>query len=479
MFVQAPVTISCSTPRPLSRMSRRVWKKPFIRIFSTTWSPSLGSRPSTGAAPQVPRTSASASLTPWNSGAFCLRPAAPFSTMYQTWITGTPLARHASASAATLATTPCAVACAGAPESANAPPSMMTSFCRSWITSADRDGSSARASLLTRSPHVREAVARDLAAQAVHRRRRGDEQPAPVGTAPVDVAHGLRHLHGAQVLPLGAEDAHPERARLAPRAGDPDVAALVELHAVDEVADGEVAGPDPVGHDAPGAERAVVADVERADVRPLGVVDVEDALVGGEAEAVGLAEVVIEQLGLAAAGGKPVQALEGEVLLALDAEPRHAPVRRVGEVDRAVALYDDVVGAVELLALEVRRQHLAAGAAAVRVHADDRARDVLADDEAPVEVERHPVALVRRAGDLAHPALLVPPATRVAGHVAEEQIALGVPERTLREREPGAELLELRPLVDQLEDGVGLDLQRHRGPSLSVLRNPPSQCART
>src|SRR4051812_9737507 len=399
--------------------------------------------------------------------------------MYQTWITGTPLARHASASAATFATTPCAVACAGAPESANAPPSMITSFCRSWITSADRDGSSARASLLTRSPHVREAVAGDLAAQAVHRRRRGDEQPAPVRSAPVDVAHGLRHLHGAQVLALGAEDAHPEGARLAPRAGDPDVAALVELHAVDEVADGEVAGADAVGHDPPGAERAVVADVEGADVRPLRVVDVEDALVGGEAQPVGLAEVVVEQLRLAAAGREPVEALEGEVLLALDAEPGHAPVRRVREVDRAVAFDDDVVGAVELLALEVRRQHLAARPRPVGVHPHDRARDVLADDEPAVEVERHAVALVGRAGDLAHAALLVPAAAGVAGHVAEEQEALRVPERTLGEREPRAELLELGPLVDQLEDGVGLDLQRHRGPSLSVARNPAAQCART
>ena len=38
----------------------------------------------------MPRTSAFASLTPWKSGAFCFRPGAPGSTMYHTWITGTP-----------------------------------------------------------------------------------------------------------------------------------------------------------------------------------------------------------------------------------------------------------------------------------------------------------------------------------------------------------------------------------------------------
>ena len=44
---------------------------------------------------------------------------------------GTPAERHAAARSATLATAFWAIAWAGAPESANAPPSMMTSFCRS------------------------------------------------------------------------------------------------------------------------------------------------------------------------------------------------------------------------------------------------------------------------------------------------------------------------------------------------------------
>ena len=61
--------------------------------------------------------------------------------MYQTWITGTPALRQAAARPFTFSTTFCAVACAGAPESANAPPSMITSFCRSWITRAADFGS--------------------------------------------------------------------------------------------------------------------------------------------------------------------------------------------------------------------------------------------------------------------------------------------------------------------------------------------------
>src|SRR4051794_22496263 len=224
MFVQAPVMISCSVPNPRRRMSSRVWKNPFIRIFSTTWSPSWGSSPVAGAAPQEPRTSASASLTPWNRGAFCFKPTEPASTMYQTWITGTPAARHAAARSATLPTTFWAVACAGAPESANAPPSMITSFWRSWMISADREASSFRPSSLTGSPHVGESVAGDLAGDAEERRRRGDEQLVPAGptgwAGPVQVADVLRDLDGPDLLAVRVEHAH------AARPGDPDVAAL-------------------------------------------------------------------------------------------------------------------------------------------------------------------------------------------------------------------------------------------------------------
>src|SRR4051794_9984183 len=248
-----------------------------MRIFSTTWSPSCGSRPSAGAAPHEPRTSASDSLTPSNSGAFCRRPVAPGSTMYQTWITGTPASRQAAASRRTFSTAFCCFACSGAPESANAPPSMITSFCMSWMISAVRPGSSVIACALTgASPHVGKAVAADLALHAVDRGRRGDVEPVPVGPAPVQVADGLGDLHGAELPALGVEHAH------AAGAGDPDVAALVELHPVDQVADVDVAGPDALGHHAAVGERAVPGHVEDADVGALGVIDVEQLLVGRE-----------------------------------------------------------------------------------------------------------------------------------------------------------------------------------------------------
>ena len=102
-----------------------------MRIFSTTKSPGWGSSPLTGAAPHPPRTIALLSTMPSNNGALSVSPGAPGSTTNQTWITGTPRARAAAARRRTFSTTFCARACAGAPEAAKAPPSLMTSFCMS------------------------------------------------------------------------------------------------------------------------------------------------------------------------------------------------------------------------------------------------------------------------------------------------------------------------------------------------------------
>ena len=133
----------------------------------------------------------------------------------------------------------------------------------------------------------------------------------------------------------------------------------------------------------------------------VGVVDVEQRLVGREAEPVRLYEVVDEQLQLAAARRDAVDALEVEILLALDAEAGHPAVGRIAEVDRAARVDHDVVRAVQLLALVVGREHLTVAARAVGIHADDRARRVLADDQAALGVERHAVALVARLRHLA------------------------------------------------------------------------------
>ena len=60
--------------------------------------------------------------------------------MYQTWNTGIPFDRQTAARSFTFSTTFWSFACCGEPDSANAPPSMITSFCRSWMIRAQRAG---------------------------------------------------------------------------------------------------------------------------------------------------------------------------------------------------------------------------------------------------------------------------------------------------------------------------------------------------
>ena len=212
-----------------------------MRIFSTTKSPGCGSSPRTGAAPQVPRTIALLSTRPSNSGAFSVMPGAPGSTTNQTWITITPRARAASARRRMFSTTFCCFACAGEPEEANAPPSMITSFCMSWMIIAQRDGSSRSAAVGASTVGARGALADvapprlrmygsmrgpTLVLHRVDRVRRGHEQRVEIRRRPRQIGHQLGHAHLAEQAAGRRIDPHAARRR------DPDVALRVALHAV-------------------------------------------------------------------------------------------------------------------------------------------------------------------------------------------------------------------------------------------------------
>src|SRR3954452_14254118 len=361
-----------------------------------------------------------------------------------------PFARHASAKAATLATTFCAVACPGEPESAKAPPSMITSFCMSWMTRAVRPGSSVTTSARVSSDialllsHVRLAPWADLRRDRVDRRGRRNEQGVPVWPAPRMVADVLRHLNCPEVLTLRAD--HPEAAR----PGDPDVAELVAFHPVrDALLDH--AGADALEEHAPVLERSVGVHVVDLDEGSGRVVDVELRLARREAEAVRHLVLVLRddelQLVLSPTRRDHEDALPAELTLALDPEAREAPVPGIGEVDRAVRADGHVVRAVEVLALPVKRESLSHAVAALPY---ERARDVLADEEIEVRVEHHAVALEGRIADFRHVAVERDLAADVRRHVGEvEHLLLRVPDRPFGEREPRRELLDTRALLDE------------------------------
>ena len=190
------------------------------------------------------------------------------------------------------------------------------------------------------------------------------------------------------MLAVRRDDPHAFRARHV------DVAPLVELHPVDELAARRIRRCRfPPRNNAAVRERMIGAESKTADVGVHRVIDVQLRLVRREAEAVRLGEIVDQELQVSAARRQAVDALEVEFLLAFEAEAGHPPVRRIGEDNRTVGGDDDVVRAVQLAIAPVSCNRLARP---VRRLAHQRAGDVLADDQVPVVVARHPVALVAR-----------------------------------------------------------------------------------
>ncbi len=209
------------------------------------------------------------------------------------------------------------------------------------------------------------------------------------------------------------------------------------------------------------------------------VVDVELALVGAEAQAVRLVEehALHQQLRLPAAGRNAIDALEAELPRPLHAIDRHAAIPGIGEIDRAVALHDDIVGAVEFAPLEMRGEHLAAAIGAL---AHQRRGRVLADDEVQIGIIGHAVALVRRAHHLGD-ARAIPAAAHIAGHVREQQVMLPrMPDRAFREFEARADLPDRSPEIHEFGKGrVQRDMRCHGAPSARSGRDvrPGTSCA--
>ena len=331
----------------------------------------------------------------------------------------------------------------------------MTSFCRSWMISAQRFGSSCRPSARSSGAgaedaaggcaclrgHVRLVARPDLGRDRVDRVRRGHEQRAEIGAAPAQIGDQFGHADLAQEIAAHRIDPHAARRR------HPDIAVLIAFHAVRQA--GLEFRADAAGEDAGVGKRTVGGDVEDADQRLHGVVDVEPLFVRRKAEAVRLVEqgAVDQQLRRAAAGRHAIDALEAELARPLDAVDRHAAVPGVGEIDRAARMHADVVRAVEFLVLEVRGEHVAAAVGAL---ADQRRGGVLADDQIEVGVIGHAVAFVRRALDLDDAARGVPATANVGGHVRKQQIVIDrMPDRPLGEGEAGAELADRRIGIDQ------------------------------
>ncbi len=211
--------------------------------------------------------------------------------------------------------------------------------------------------------------------------------------------------------------------------GAVDPAVHVHLHAVGHAV--RLVGRH-VGEDPPPHHGAAGVELERVDVLgPARVGDVERALVRREGQPVGI-------LAIGHHRGRAVRrdAIDpGIGKLAL--REGHAQAG-IGEVDAPVGAADDVVRAVEALALPAVHQDLAAAIARPARHPTVAA---LADDQPPLQVKRRAVAL---AGVVAYQLGRLAgrqPVQRALADVDESVEALRVPQRPLGEAEAGGEAL--------------------------------------
>src|SRR5450755_4038462 len=140
------------------------------------------------------------------------------------WSTAVPLLRAAASRLLMFSTTFCEAACSAAPESFEAPSSATTSRCMSSTIKTVRAGSIASRSAISHSSvHGGRAMARDRRAQRVHGGGGADEERLPVLAPPGLIADVLGREDAAQQLAVAGHDVQ------AARAGDPEVAGVVEL----------------------------------------------------------------------------------------------------------------------------------------------------------------------------------------------------------------------------------------------------------
>src|SRR5215472_8595720 len=269
--------------------------------------------------------------------------------------------------------------------------------------------------------------------KGVHGGASGEEERLEIRRAEGEVGGHFGSADDAEPLALAGE--HPGAAG----PGAEDASFGVHLHAVGHAV--RLVGGH-VGEDAPPDHPACRVQLEHVDVLgPARVGDVEEPLVRGEGEAVRVLEVG-DQAGRSV-GHHAIDARVGHLALG----ERHTEPG-VGEVDAPVGLAHHVVGAVEQLALVAVHEHVDAPVGSGAGHAPVVA---LAEDEAPLEIERRSVASARL---VAHDLGRLPrhySVEHARSHVDEVVEAVRMPERTLGEDEPRGQPLRLAGLQDRCQ----------------------------
>src|SRR5262245_18805138 len=284
-----------------------------------------------------------------------------------------------------------------------------------------------------------------------------DVERTPVVIAPGQIGGMAGNAQPSDQLAVRVDDVD------AAGTGAVDVPLPVALHAVGDA--GLAAGQGV--EDAAVAHAAVGLDVEGADETEPRVIDVEDGFVRAEAQAVGINRVLDRDLDLALRR-EAEHRLDVELPLQVLADHArdHQPAGGVRPVDRAVGAHDDIVRAVELLALVARSD---GDEGAVLLHPPDRARRPARDDEAALAVEGHAVGMIRRMDQrfLADPRFPLPDG--VADDVGpQEALLAAIPNWSFAEIEPVRDGVERRIGAHDSFEARRREIDVHASPLLTA-----------
>src|SRR3982074_421750 len=289
----------------------------------------------------------------------------------------------------------------------------------------------------------------------VERRRAADVKSISLLTAEAEVGDGFRYVDLAEQIAVSSVTAHAVLVGIAPTHGAPETPGGVTAQPVGNAGLGYVR-KDFAVRNFPGSDIHVEhADMRRVvrPVREAGVADIELLLVRREAKAVGLHEVIDDDLDVTGFRIHPVDVFLFLLRVCLDALVIAADaVGWVAEPDRIIGRDDQVVRRVQLLAIVLVGDD---GDRAVEFGPGDPSAAVFASEQASLPINGVAVRVHRWLAVYAHVTVILREAhDAVVGNVAERHVAASREvNRSLGPAEPGCDALNRHGAGEGRETG--------------------------
>src|SRR6202171_5221512 len=260
----------------------------------------------------------------------------------------------------------------------------------------------------------------------VERRRAADVKPISLLTAEAQVGDRFRYVDLAEQIAISSVAAHAVLVRIAPTYGAPNTPVSVTAHPVGNAGLGHFRKDFAVRHLSGPHIQVEHADMRRVvrPVREAGVEDIELLLVRREGNAVGLHEVIDDNLDVTGFRIHPVDVMLFLLRLGFDALIIAADaVGGIGEPDRTIGSDNRVVRRVQLLAIVLVGDD---SDRAVVFGSGDPSAAMLASDQASFPINGVAVRVHRRLAEYAQVTVILREAhDAVVGNVAEQHVAAG------------------------------------------------------